>query len=515
MALRVGVDVGGTNTDAVLMDDQRVVASVKVPTTQDVTTGIAAALGRVAGRNTVGRVGAVMIGTTHFTNAVVEARNLNPTAVVRIGAPATTAVPPLIDWPPRLIEEIGDRTFVVHGGYEYDARPISPLDESEIRTVAKAIRDAGVMAVAVTGVFSPLKDDQEKWVASLLEKEIPGIRVSISSELGRLGLLERENATVMNASLANLADDIVRGLRLAVGVAGLTAPVWMTQNDGTLMSGDTARRFPAATFASGPTNSIRGAALLANVTDCIVIDIGGTTTDIGVLHNGFPREASGVVEVGGVRTNFRMPDIVSIGIGGGSIVRTDPELTVGPHSVGYRLEQRARVFGGDTLTATDLAVAAGMAEIGDPALVADLDRGFVEDSLALIEKKIAEAVDSVKTRRGAVDATLVGGGSVIVGGGIEGISRLVRPNHHDVANAVGASIAQVGGEVDRVVSLEDMSRESAVESARAEARQRCLEAGGLPDTVRIVEVEEIPLTYLPSNAMRVRVKVVGDLGLET
>ena len=90
------------------------------------------------------------------------------------------------------------------------------------------------------------------------------------------------------------------------------------------MDVDFAARYPVATFASGPTNSMRGAAFLSGLDDCAVVDIGGTTTDVGVLQHGFPREASVAVDIGGVRTNFRMPDVLSIGIGGGSRVRGEP-----------------------------------------------------------------------------------------------------------------------------------------------------------------------------------------------
>ncbi len=144
----------------------------------------------------------------------------------------------------------------------------------------------------------------------------------------------------------------------ALAESGLTAPLYLTQNDGTIVNAAYAARFPVYSFASGPTNSMRGANFLGRLEDAIVVDVGGTTTDVGCLRLGFPREANNVVEIGGVRTNFRMPDVLSIGLGGGSIVSNEP-LAVGPVSVGYELTEKARVFGGDVLTATDLAVAAG------------------------------------------------------------------------------------------------------------------------------------------------------------
>ncbi len=140
------------------------------------------------------------------------------------------------------------------------------------------------------------------------------------------------------------------------------------------MSVDYAVKYPIFTVACGPTNSLRGASYLSQLSDAIVVDIGGTTSDVGVLVQSFPRESSLAVEIGGARTNFRMPDLVSIGLGGGTIIRIkdNGEYTVGPDSVGYRLQEKSLIFGGDTLTATDVAVALGKVELGDASKVAHL-----------------------------------------------------------------------------------------------------------------------------------------------
>jgi N-methylhydantoinase A/oxoprolinase/acetone carboxylase beta subunit len=253
---------------------------------------------------------------------------------------------------------------------------------------------------------------------------------------------------------------------------------------------------------------MRGAAFLSGREDCAVVDIGGTTADVGMLTHGFPREAAVAVDIGGVRTNFRMPDVLPLGIGGGSLV---DGVEVGPRSVGYELPRKALVFGGDTLTATDLAVAAGRAEIGDPERVASLDRGQVERALARIEERIAEVVDRMKTSRDPIPVVVVGGGSVLLGDSLPGASELIKPPHFAVANAIGAAIGQVGGEVDRVFSLDELSREEALAEAKREATERATAAGAGEDTVRIVDVDEVPLAYLPGSATRVRVKAVGEL----
>ena len=510
--MRIGIDVGGTNTDAVLMDGAKVLSWHKAPTSPDVTTGITAGVNELMKEAKVNPadVQAVMIGTTHFANAVVERQRLSPVAAIRLGLPATDALPPLCDWPDELVEAMGGEVFLVKGGYEFDGREISPLDEAEIRRIGQRIRGSAIRAAAVSCVFSPVNGAMEQRAAEILRAECPDLLVTCSSEIGRVGLLERENAAILNAALRNLATHLVGGFRQALRDLGLTAPFFFTQNDGTLMAADFAEQFPVLTFSSGPTNSMRGAAFLSGILDGIVVDIGGTTTDVGVLVAGFPRPAAAVVSVGGVRTNFRMPDVLSIGLGGGSLVQREP-LKIGPRSVGYQLTEKARVFGGDTLTTTDIIVAAGRYALGDAARVADLDPAFVQAAVQRMQEMVAAAIDAVKTSAAPVPVIVVGGGSILVGDEVPGASQVIKPPYFQVANAIGAAIAQVGGEVDRIYSTEGTTREAVLNRARTEAVEKAVAAGADPGSVAIVDLEEVPLAYLPGNAVRVQVKAVGEL----
>ncbi|HEU0164218.1 MAG TPA: hydantoinase/oxoprolinase family protein, partial [Thermomicrobiales bacterium] len=514
MSLRIGVDVGGTNTDAVLMDDRLVIAKLKTPTTEDVTSGITTAIRSVLEQSGTAteQIASVMIGTTHFTNAIVERRHLSPVAAIRLGLPATAALPPMIDWPEDLLETLPHHVYLCHGGHEFDGRIISPFDADEIRGVAKEIAAKGVTAVAISSVFSPVNAEMEDRAAVIVEEEIPGVSITKSNEIGRIGLLERENAAILNSCLGELASRTIAAFERAISELGITAPLYLTQNDGTLMAADFARIYPVLTIASGPTNSMRGAAFLSGLTDAIVVDIGGTTSDVGMLTHGFPREASVAVEVGGVRTNFRMPDVYSIGLGGGSHVNFET-MQIGPQSVGYRLTEKALIFGGDTLTTSDIAVASGIVEMGDAAKVAGLDSTQVAAALDKIQEIVAAAVDRMKTSAEAVPVIVVGGGSVLISRPVEGASEMVKPNHFEAANAVGAAIAQISGEVDRVYALDGLTRDEAVQSAKDEASDRAVAAGADPATIQIVDVEDVPLAYLPGNATRIRVKAVGDLTL--
>jgi N-methylhydantoinase A/oxoprolinase/acetone carboxylase beta subunit len=398
--------------------------------------------------------------------------------------------------------------FMVEGGHEYDGRPIVPLDEPRVREAARRLRAAGLASVAIASVFSPLNAQCEERAAAIVRQECPDVAVTLSHQLGRIGLLERENAALLNAALVDLARRTTRAFSAALQASGLTAPLYLTQNDGTVMLAASAEAFPVYSFASGPTNSMRGAAFLSGLSDALVIDVGGTTTDIGSLRHGFPREANSVVEVGGVRTLFRMPDLLSLGLGGGSLVRGEPPL-VGPRSVGYRLVEEGRVFGGATLTATDVAVAAGLIDLGDRRRVADLPGELVKGALARMHATIEEGVDRMKTDAREEPLIAVGGGCFLVPERLAGVSQVVHVPHQAVANAVGAAIAQVSGEVDQI--FQDLPREAAIAQGRRIAEQRAVSGGADGATLQVVEVEDLPLAYLPGNSLRVRVRVVGDI----
>jgi N-methylhydantoinase A/oxoprolinase/acetone carboxylase beta subunit len=238
------------------------------------------------------------------------------------------------------------------------------------------------------------------------------------------------------------------------------------------------------------------------------------------LRRGFPREANSVVEIGEVRTLFRMPDLFSIGLGGGSIVTEGPRpsrphaggtpaFQVGPRSVGYRLTEQALVFGGTTLTATDSAVAAGIVEIGDARKIAGVPRDLAHAVLDAAKAKLEDAIDRMKTEAGDVPLIAVGGGAFLVPDRLAGVSEVIRVEHGDCANAVGAAIAQISGETDQV--YRDMIREDAIAAAEAQAVERAVAAGAERGTLQTVDVEDMPLAYLPGNALRVRVRVAGEM----
>lgn len=545
---RIGVDVGGTNTDAAILDitapdtpTRGVLASHKASTTPDITSGIESAIRKVLTTSAVdqNRVLSVTIGTTHFINALVEAdtRRLSRVAVIRLCGPFTRQIPPFSDFPSGLRRILDGGAYYLDGGLEIDGREIAPLDHEQIRNAVREIVAAGVRAVALVGVFAPLDHAgvHEEACKRVILAEAPGLDVVCSHDIGPPGLLERENATILNAAILRTAQKVTRGFKRAVARLRLACPLYLSQNDGTLIDADTAAEYPIKTFASGPTNSMTGAAFLAGLdkvktitTDpadapgdekvepqVLVVDIGGTTTDVcALLPSGFPRQAPGFVEVGGVRTTFSMPEVVSIGLGGGSKVNVESEsgdVTVGPGSVGHFLTEQARIFGGPTLTATDIVVASGKAQLGDAGLVKDIPNAIVEKARHRIKRMLEGVIDQMKVSAAPVYVLLVGGGALLVTDGLDGVEKCIQPIHQGAANAVGAAIGKVSGEVDVIEILEGRDEKIVVAATCQKAIDIAIQKGAAPDDVRIVEVNKMPLQYVDNGAMRIQVRAVGKL----
>ena len=184
-------------------------------------------------------------------------------------------------------------------------------------------------------------------------------------------------------------------------------------------------------------------------------------------------------------------------------------LSIGPRSVGHRLSTEALVFGGETLTLSDIAVAAGLVEMGEKARVAHLPASLIKDSIAEAHRMLSEAVDRMKTEASDPPLLAVGGAAMLTPERMDGVSEVVRVPHHAVANAVGAAMAQISGEVDHV--FREMDRETLLAEAERMARERAIEAGAAPDSLKVVDVDSIPMSYMPGRAVRARVRVVGDI----
>ncbi|MEA2383876.1 MAG: hypothetical protein QOH72_3847 [Solirubrobacteraceae bacterium] len=479
--LRLAIDVGLTNVDGVVLDrGDHVVARVKVPVGSDARAGVRAALGRLAGQRTLdpARIARAMLGSRAALEAVTARRGLLRVAVVRIGAPLTLAVPPLATWPGDLRRAASAGEVVIGGGARYDGHPGGRLDEDALAEFLTIV--AGhAEAIAVTSVFSPMAPEHELAAADVARRELGGgVPVSLSHEIGSLGLLERENATVLNAALVGVAGQVAATLRDALEGHDVDAELYFGQNDGTVMTLEHAVRFPVLMIGSGPASAMRGAAWLSGVTGGVVVDVGGTRTDVGSLVNGFPREAPPPTEIAGVRASFRTPDVITLPFGGGSA------------------------------TLTHAAAAGGRAELGSRSLSLR-ERRALGEVLAEVDAELADAIDRAKGTPRETALVVVGGAAMLVPGDLPGVSDVIVPADGALAGAIGLAIAPAGGQADRICENRPEERQRAVAAARAEAFARAIHAGADPDRVAVVEVDETPLAYMRDPAIRVRVKAMG------
>ncbi|ESK95855.1 hydantoinase [Moniliophthora roreri MCA 2997] len=557
--LRIGVDVGGTNTDAVLLDpiaisshNRGILSWHKSPTTANPSEGIENVVKALLQNAEVDAqsIASVTIGTTHFINAVVEKdqSRLAPVAVLRLCGPFSRSVPPGVDWPSDLRSIICAYCGFLDGGLEIDGQIIRHINEEQVKEECEKIKVVGIRSIVVNGIFAPadvMGERQEERVGEWVKKYYPEAEVVLSKKVANLGFIERENAAILNASILAFARRTISQFQKAIHHRlALSCPVFLTQNDGTILQAEDAARLPIRTFNSGPTNSMCGAAFLvkgagpaeasSKKENMLVVDIGGTTTDVGMLlPSGLPRQAAAVTEIASVRMNFSCPDVKSIGLGGGSIVRlhdSQPRLSIGPDSVGHRITERALVFGGDIHTTTDYAVVSqsltrsdsSSQSIGNKQLALDELKKITTDVLDLlnehevtVRKMLEGIIDKMKTSADDVSVLLVGGGAVIVSPDqddkvvLNGVSRVIRPEYSGVANAIGAAIARVSGIVDVVLNTEGRTTASVLEEVSKIAIGRAVENGAVRETIEIAEMDAIPIQYV-ANKCRVIVKAIGD-----
>ena len=503
--LRLAITAGDTNLDAVALDARdRIVARVKMPRGRDADGDLHAAVRHVAraGGVRAARISRVMLGSRAPLEAVLARRDLCRTAVVRIGAPLTAAVPPLSTWPADLREAVSAGEAIIGGGARFDGDAGAPLDTDALAAFLAGIAGEA-QTVAVASVFSPVAPEHELAAADVVRRELgAAIPISLSHEIGSLGLLDRENATVLNAALVGVAAQLAAVLRRALERHRIDAELFFGQNDGTVMALEPALRFPVLMIGSGPASAMRGAAWLSGVTGGVVVDVGGARADVGILVNGFPREAPAPIRVAGVRTSFRTPDVISLPFGGGTVVAP------GTMIAGSVLGEQALVFGGETATLIDAAVAAGRVVLGSRALTLR-QRRTLAGALAPVDAQLADAVERIKRAPHDVALVAVGGASGLVPSDLPGVDEVIVPGDGDVAGAVGLAIAPAGGQADRIFRNRPADRDHAIAAAREEALARAIHAGADPDRVEVVAVNEVPLAYMHDPAIRIRVKAAG------
>lgn len=536
-SLTIGIDIGGTNTDGVLLKQDNILAVAKINTTSPVKDGIKKVITRLLDKANcdAAQIKYIMIGTTSFINAVLQAKGLNKVLTIRLGKPATTAVEPFFDWPENLKKIVNIRNEIIGGGHEFDGREISPLDRNKLIELALYTKTNNITYVAITGVFANANPEHEKIAAQILKSINPELQITLSHEIGGLNLLLRENATILNASLSEYFLRYSDEIKQAIMQTNLSnAILYFSLNDGSLDNPQSI--FPISTYCSGQSNSIRGASLLTQHSDAIVVDIGGTSADVGILKNGFPLESGFEIKIGnnieGISCSFVAPLTRSYGLGGGSVVtiHSNGNISVGPESVGYHLQTKAKIFGGDTLTITDIAVAKGRLNLGDILKIKSIPIDVINQVDNVIHKKLAEVISKIiqfDKNSHVLTLILVGGGAVLFNKDKlsmyldNAIKKIEIPQYAGFANALGAACAKISGVHNGIFQYTDVNnssvnlRANSIKFAIHKAKQNAVEKGADVKTLTLQEIEETPINYVPGNCTLLRVKVVGALNKQS
>jgi N-methylhydantoinase A/oxoprolinase/acetone carboxylase beta subunit len=335
----IGLDVGGTHTDVVLLGDEGLASQIKVPTDpSELYHSVLTGLDRITAGTEYAAIQRIVLSTTLTTNAIVQDK-LPPVAMIVSAGPG-------ID--PQHYR-MGAHYYPVAGAVDHRGRETAPLDPAEIRDIAARIKHEAIRTVGVVGKFSVRNPVHELQICEILkdscDKVFLGHRIS-----GNLDFPRRIATTYLNAAAYPIQKRFYEAVQKSLAIKGLSQPIRILKADGGNMRFDASIEFPGLTILSGPAASVMGAvAFCFEEHDALVMDIGGTTTDMAVLINRAPVLDPVGIEIGPYKTLIRSLDTLSIGIGGDSAVRiTGGALQVGPDRDGPAL-----AYGGPTPTPTD------------------------------------------------------------------------------------------------------------------------------------------------------------------
>lgn len=506
MKYTIGIDIGGTHTDGVLVDEKGVICKAyKTLTKRPLAKGVFEVIVRLQEFNESAQIEGVFVGTTHATNAILEAKGLTPIGLIRIGSHKPQLLPPCYLWPKHLHSSFFIGVETVLGGHHTDGSKIGSLSKMEVKEACLKLKEKGALGLAVVSPFSPLIKDHELECMDIIQDALgPDFPVTLSSEIGGIGLIERENGALLNAALKETMKKELLLIESLKEELKLKAPFYLTQNNGSLITFSEASEKPILTISSGPTNSFIGASRLANLQEAIVLDIGGTSTDIGIVNNGFPTKSFELANIGGVPLNFRMPDVEALSIGGGSLIRQGAEEPlIGPDSVGKELFMKSKAFGGDVLTLTDVCLKLKLFEMKDASLQKiPLTKSMAKLILTLVQTSIQKSIEKIRGLKTDFPIVVVGGGAYAFSK-----SDCLIPENHFVANAYGASLAEISYTLDTV--RENISKTSVIENLKEEVIQGVLSKGADPKEVRIIDLVILPYSYLPKDMGRIIITAAG------
>jgi N-methylhydantoinase A/oxoprolinase/acetone carboxylase beta subunit len=467
----LGIDVGGTHTDAVLLENFKVTKKTKVPTNQlHLVSSLIGVMDAILRGEDLAAIERVVFSTTISTNAIVQGKTDRVGMIVASG--------------PGLAAEalrINDDTRFVSGYMSNRGIEVSPVKKGEIAGAASELKASGVRHLGIVGKFSTRNPAHENEIDEIARSDFQ--HVSLGHRMsGNLNFRRRIATTYLNASIFDLYNRFVGEILDFAARTGLKAPIYILKADGGTFEIRQSADHPVQTILSGPAASIMGILSLADCSgsDAIAMDMGGTTTDIALLADGVPLLEPLGVTIEGHKTLIRGLKTRSLGLGGDSRVRVDKgELCIGP-----RREGPAAAFGGRWPTPTDAMIVLGLTDIGDRAkaqaavaeVAGKMNLSVPEAARLIFEKPcqgvasaVSAMIEEINNKPVYTIHELLEGKKLapkrlfIVGGPAGAVAprlgeilgcQVVIPRDAEVANAFGAALARTTAEITMLAETE-------------------------------------------------------------
>ncbi len=467
----LGIDVGGTHTDAVLLENFHVKKKTKIPTNREhLISSLLGVMDEILRDEDLAAIERVVFSTTLSTNAIVQG-NIDRVGMIVASGPGLA---------PEAIQ-VGDDMRFVSGYMSNRGIEVAPVKKGEIAEAVSEIKASGIRHLGVVGKFSTRNPAQENEIGELTRNDFR--HVSLGHRMsGNLNFRRRIATTWLNASIFDLYNRFVAEILEFASRTGLTAPIYILKADGGTFEIRQSADYPVQTILSGPAASIMGILSLADCSgsDSIAVDMGGTTTDIALLADGVPLLEPLGVTIEEHKTLIRGLKTRSIGLGGDSRVRVDNgQLIIGP-----RREGPAAAFGGPCPTPTDAMIVLGLTEIGDrvkaeqavaeiagkmKTSIPEAARAIFEKTCLGIAKAVNDLIDEINNKPVYTIHELLEGKKLkparlfIVGGPAEAVAtrlgeilgcEVVIPRNAEVANAFGAALARTTAEITLLAETE-------------------------------------------------------------
>lgn len=545
----IGLDVGGTHTDVVLVDNRGIAGKVKVLTDHsNLFQTVLSGLEKITEGISPGDIRRIVLSTTLTTNAIVQ-HQLPPVGMIVSSGPGLD---------PEFFRT-GPHYFAVGGSIDHRGREVERLNLEEIRHIADHFHKNGIRHTGVVGKFSVRNPSHENAIGDVLKKTVDqvffGHRVS-----GKLNFPRRIATTFLNASVYPIHREFFEAVKKSLACKGLDVPIHILKADGGTMNFESSIHFPGQTVLSGPAASVMGAIAHAGASEeCLVLDIGGTTTDMAILIRRSPVLNPLGIQLGSVKTLIRSMETRSIGIGGDSRVRLENgRLVIGPERLGP-----AMAYGGSLPTPTDAMVVLGLVPDLDPEaslrgiqqLATPLGKSVKETAFQVFDQVCrdiyAKACDMIRwinskpvyTVQEVLEDYTVNPGKILVLGGpapwlaghiqtISGIRTEAVPDWA-VANAIGAAMARTTCEVTLFADTElgiaaapeedfsqtigkTFSRSDAMNIARELLKTKAVKRGAIAEDLEVEVLEDLEFNMVrgfSTSGKNMRIKLQVKPGL--